>query len=127
MVNKESMRFGQPEVARAKTLKAIGFPWRPKVGDWFVDHHGFCDLVRTYEQTKTIGTNGHAFLPSWDDCRQWLGTHGWGHPEVISEGRGQVMLLVTHTDGRVQRATGDSDLDCLYRIILQLLLNASRE
>ena len=116
------MKFGSAEVARAKTLKAVGFPWRPRVGDWFIDHTGYCELVRTYEHAQRLGANGDVFLPSWDDCRHWLGQRGWSHPEVIHEEEYEITLLLTHRSGRTTRATGVSDLDCLYRIILSILL-----
>jgi hypothetical protein len=129
----QSMKFGAAEVARAKTLRAVGFPWRPRVGDWYVDHRGYCGLVRTHEESQTIAhsvavqDSGHSFLPSWDDCREWLSVRGWGRPEIFDEAKGQIRMLVTHEDGRVMRATGDSDLDCLYRLILLLLLNGVSE
>ena len=116
------MEFTAHEVARAKTMKAAGFSWRPRIGDWYVHHNGYCDFVRSFEQVEQIGLNGHVFLPTWSDCRGWLSRRGWGHPEVIDGGEGEVSMLVTHQDGALRRVTGISDLDCMYRIILQILL-----
>lgn len=117
------MKFGAPEVARAKTMKAAGFQWRPRVGDWYVDHTGYCDLVRTYEQAQSIGRNGHAFLPSWDDCRAWLADRGWGCPEIIQDEPGRVSMMITHEKSEeIKRAVGASDLDCLYSVILMIIL-----
>jgi len=116
------MRFGLPEVARAKTMKAAGFPWRPRVGDWYVSHTGHCELVQTHDQALRLGGNGSVFLPTWEDCRSWLDRHGWRDPEVDDDDNGTIRLHVTHESGAVKRAVGHSDLDCLYRIILQLLV-----
>ena len=120
------MRFGPHEVARAKTLKAIGFPWRPKLGDWYVSHSGFCEMVRDFAEVGAVGRNGHAFLPVWSDCRDWLQDRGWRHPEVVLDEPGHVMMTLTHDDGRLLRSTGVSDLDCLYRMIMMLLLGSRR-
>jgi hypothetical protein len=101
----------------------MGFPWRMAIGDWYVDPAGFCDLVRSAEDIARLGAprgrTGHdVFLPSWDDCRVWLGDRGWGHPEVMHDGESDVTMSITHTDGRMLKTTGVSDLDCLYRFIL---------
>ena len=115
-------RFGYQEVARAKTLKAVGFPWRPQVGDWFVNHVGYCELVTSLDQAESLGANGDVFLPSWADCRAWLTSRGWGHPEVTDDTDADITMRVTHRSGRVIRVQGVSDLDCLYRVILTILL-----
>jgi hypothetical protein len=107
-------------------MKAVGFPWRPQVGDWYVSHTGHCEIIQTYEQAKQMGGNGDIFLPTWQDCRQWLLKHGWLHPEVDDDHFGQVRVHVTHESGRIERATGDTELDCLYGIILGLLFRTVR-
>ncbi|MFT5435278.1 MAG: hypothetical protein ACI9OJ_005995 [Myxococcota bacterium] len=117
-------RFGAPEVARAKTLKAVGFPWRPQVGDWFINHVGYCELVKTLDQAERLGSNGAVFLPNWEDCRAWLQRSDWGHPELMDESDGEVSMLLTHSSGRLIRVNGASDLDCLYRAILTIVLSA---
>jgi len=119
-------RFGAPEVARAKTLKAVGFPWRPQIGDWFVNHVGYCELVKTFEQAQKLGKNGDVFLPNWEDCRGWLAARGWGHPELADDYSGDVRMLLTHSSGKILRVTGASDLDCLYRAILTILLSGGK-
>jgi|GEM_PF-5343343 hypothetical protein len=103
-------------------MKAAGFPWRPRVGDWYVSYTGHCDLVRTHDQALLLGGNGSVFLPTWEDCRSWLDRHGWRDPEVDDDHDGTIRLHVTHKSGVVKRAVGHSDLDCLYRIILQVLV-----
>ena len=117
------MRFGAAEVARARTLKAVGFPWRPRIGDWYMDHTGYCGVVRSFAEIMRVRGHGHVFLPGWDDCRTWLSCRGWGHPEFVHDGDQDVTLLLTHESGPTMRVTGVSDLDCLYRIILQILLS----
>lgn len=107
-------------------MKAVGFPWRPRVGDWFMSHNGFCEIVRTHDQAQRLGENGDIFLPRWEDCRTWLASHGWGHPEVSDEDDGGVRMTLTHESGELVRANGDSDLDCLYQVILRLLLRRTR-
>ena len=116
------MSFVPAEIARAKTMKALGFPWRPRLGDWFLDHSGYCALIRDHSEVSRYGNNGCVFLPRWDDCRAWLGARGWGQPEVEDEGDGEIWMRVSHADGRILRVCGVSDLDCLYQIILRLLI-----
>ena len=118
------MRYGLPEVTRAKTMKAKGFPWRPRVGDWYVSHTGHCELVSSLDQVHRLSGNGSVFLPSWDDCRHWLSLYDWCDPELDDDNGGSVRMHVTHADGRVLRVVGVSDLDCLYRIILSILMRA---
>lgn len=118
------MRFSSEEVSRARTLKAVGFPWRPKIGDWYVDHTGYCDLVRTPEDMSRAVRHGNIFLPSWDDCRSWLLDRGWGHPEVLHEDDTGVTLTLSHSSGPSLRMSGASDLDCLYRAILMVQLRS---
>lgn len=101
----------------------MGFPWRPKVGDWYVDHLGFCELVRSIDDVERIAEDGAraapaVFIPDWDDCRAWLSERGWGHPEVMVDADSEVTMAITHESGRRLRTTGVSDLDCLYRFIL---------
>ncbi len=118
------MRFRAPEIARAKTMKAAGFPWRPSVGDWFVSHAGFCDLVRTLEEAERVGKNGHAFLPRFEDCRAWLGARGYTHFEMYEAPAEDdlLRLVATNEAGEVLRAAGTSDLDCMYQAVLRLLV-----
>lgn len=117
------MRFGHAEISRARTLKATGLIWRPKLGDWYVDHTGYCHLVRTPEDLQRLGGNGDVYLPDWHACRAWLGERGWSHPEVIHEDDDCVHLVLTHTSGTTLKATGVSDLDSLYRIMLMVQLS----
>jgi hypothetical protein len=105
-------------------MRAKGFPWRPRVGDWFVNHLGYCEFVASHEHASAIGGNGDAFLPNWNDCRHWLATRGWGDPEFRDED-GWVGMFITHRSGRLLQARGVSDLDCLYQIILQILFGVS--
>lgn len=117
------MRFGLAEVTRAKTLRRVGFPWNPRVGDWYVDQKGYCELVRDYDQAKRLVTNGDTFLPGWPDCRAWLADRHWANPEVIVDEPGAVHLIVTHQETEeVIRVRGNSDLDCLYSVILTIML-----
>ena len=128
------MRFRREEVVRAKTLRKVGFPWRPKIGDWYVDPSGHCNLVRTVEEAEKVRPAAdrevppvkapppNVFLPGWDDCRAWLAERGWGHPEVMHEDECEVTMLLSHDDGRSLKVTGASDLDCLYRLILMVQL-----
>ena len=125
------MRVGRHEVAVAKTLRAAGFPWRPRVGDWFIDHTGHCALVQTYEQAQTLGDNGDVFLPSWGDCREWLSVRGFFHPEVKDlpldptdrhPDANSVAMTISHTSGRRLQVEGVSDLDAIYRLVLMVLL-----
>ncbi len=117
------MHFGYAEVARARTLKATGLVWHPKVGDWYVDHTGFCDLVRSPDDATRLGRNGDVFLPSWQDGRAWLRARGWSHPEVIHEDDGSVHLVLSHAGGATLKAVGVSELDSLYRIMLMVQLS----
>ncbi len=116
------MRFSHAEIARARTLKATGLVWRPKIGDWYVDHTGYCDIVRTVEDVQRLGRNGDVYLPDWQDCREWLFERGWSHPEVIHEDAHGVSLVLTHRTGSSLKASGSSDLDSLYRIMLMVQL-----
>ena len=117
------MIVGPAEIARAKTMRALGFPWRPRVGDWYVSHTGYCELVRDYEHAQQLGKNGDAFLPTWADARSWLGNQGWCDPELRDVNTG-VSLWIRHENGTLLKARGDSDLDCLYQIILKILLGS---
>ena len=119
------MRVGPVEIARARTMRALGFPWRPRIGDWYVQHTGYCELVRSLEQAQQLGRNGDSFLPTWDDCRTWLAERGWGDPEM-QDSQEAIGMWVRHEDGQLLRATGVSDLDCLYQVILTILLRTSR-
>ena len=125
------MKVGRHEVAVAKTLKAAGFPWRPRVGDWFIDHTGHCALVANYEQAQALGENGDVFLPTWCDCREWLATRGFLHPEVTDlpvdptdrhPDMNAVSMKISHANGRQLQVDGVSDLDAIYRLVLMVML-----
>ena len=82
------MRFTGEQVGKAKRLKQLGLPWRPKAGHYVLDVTGFCPQPSPFQEGVYFILNYDFFmkkvggvdrfkeimiwLPTWHDVRQLL-------------------------------------------------------
>jgi hypothetical protein len=114
------MEYTRAEIAGARRLKALGLPWRPRVGDWYATDAGFVSFVRG-EGDASHAAAHHTWLPDWRDCREWLRDEDITHPEFAIDEQEEVRIEVIGPGGKNFVGLGATDLECLYGIMAQVL------
>lgn len=115
------MRYSRSEIEGARRIKALGFVWRPRIGDWYVTDDGFVGLVKG-EGDALHAAARFTFLPDWATCRQWLKEHGFSHPEFARDEPEETRIEVMSDNAEIIVGTGASDLECLYAIMAAVLV-----
>ena len=118
------MRFTESEIAWAARLRGAGLQWDPQPGQYVFDIDGVMKAGSPFQagvylvssvNSLTSAAGGEeavperfTWLPTWDDCRQWLVAAGVDDKEVMAAlGKGL--------------ETGKSDRETLYQLIADTL------
>ncbi len=120
------MNFTKREIELAKQLKESGIEWKPEAGDWFILEHvahpllvtrppdskdGAC-IIKAQDYTiykSHIGVT-YTWLPLWHQARGLLSEF----TPFIFNGKPPMLTIQTW------QFTGDTDLEVMYRAMLEL-------
>lgn len=123
------MQFTEKEIELSKQLKEAGLEWKLEEGDWYFGEDGEIILFTgAYDVIRRKDT----WLPLWHECRNIILEKGWilrllfdTPPQVewrIHIVYEQQIEKHTHTI----EATGETDLEAIYKALLEVLKNRER-
>lgn len=118
------MRFTESEIQWATRLRGAGLEWDPQPGHYVFDIDGMVKAGSPFQAGVYLITSLNAFealvggpdemhrsfawLPTWEDARDWLRDHGVGDETAVR--------ALDHG-----LPEGLTDRECLYRLILEQL------
>ena len=114
------MLFSKEEIKLARLMQRAGIFWRVRIGHWYVTCDGFVGLVKGQGEGEEC-QRLHTWLPTWVDARAWLKERGYGYPEFLEDGEEIITLALRDGQEEELRVSGNSDLECLYQAMIQVL------
>lgn len=129
------MQFTDKEIELARQMKEAGLGWKPEVGDRFL-HRKKTYIVRDASDDSVFAIRSYPYdedcefarcyctwLPLWHKCREIMQKAGYCLTDVFEKTINDIIMvyIVYFRDGIEIARGGHTDLEAIYKVILELL------